>query len=376
MKNRIVLTAMMVIMVVSLVIVPSIGEIDAADQDGNIKEYYFYGDHPRFIYDKVVTEGVSVSWDITGIGGIPLQPEESGKDNEYIRVDISKQGDGPVIVEQTVTRGEQSDSSTVLAYPLHIGDGTYTVTFMDGGKVFDQQIIDRHTVIEKGSNHVRVPSGPVKEGYAFDGWFTDQTYHTEFDPTQPIRGDTAVYAKWVGTGSGSGSGGGTIVINSTHIVTFDTVTGLEYDVTNVGATRVSFTVGVVGGYQLKEGTLSVTSDRGTIVLNDGVYTLMNVNSNTIVSISGETEMLPIAVPDDDGGCDFPWWIILLVILVAVVIILLIWWRYRDKDDDGPDEASVETTEGIVFETVGGQSGLREADDVRKSSDDDTPDGKD
>ena len=34
------------------------------------------------------------------------------------------------------------------------------------------------------------------EGYTFDGWYTDDTYSTKFDFTQPITGDTKVYAKW------------------------------------------------------------------------------------------------------------------------------------------------------------------------------------
>ena len=34
------------------------------------------------------------------------------------------------------------------------------------------------------------------EGYTFIGWYTDDTYDTEFDFTQPITGNTTVYAKW------------------------------------------------------------------------------------------------------------------------------------------------------------------------------------
>lgn len=34
------------------------------------------------------------------------------------------------------------------------------------------------------------------EGYTFDGWYTDDTYSTEFNFSTPITGDTKVYAKW------------------------------------------------------------------------------------------------------------------------------------------------------------------------------------
>lgn len=40
------------------------------------------------------------------------------------------------------------------------------------------------------------PGKLSEEGYTFDGWYTDAAYTTKFDFTQPITGDTKVYAKW------------------------------------------------------------------------------------------------------------------------------------------------------------------------------------
>lgn len=40
------------------------------------------------------------------------------------------------------------------------------------------------------------PGKLTEEGYTFDGWYTDDTYSTEFDFTQPIKRNTTVYAKW------------------------------------------------------------------------------------------------------------------------------------------------------------------------------------
>lgn len=40
------------------------------------------------------------------------------------------------------------------------------------------------------------PGKLTEEGYTFIGWYTDETYTKEFDFTQPITGDTKVYAKW------------------------------------------------------------------------------------------------------------------------------------------------------------------------------------
>ena len=40
------------------------------------------------------------------------------------------------------------------------------------------------------------PGKLTEEGYTFIGWYTDDTYDTEFDFSTPITGDTKVYAKW------------------------------------------------------------------------------------------------------------------------------------------------------------------------------------
>lgn len=40
------------------------------------------------------------------------------------------------------------------------------------------------------------PGELTAEGYTFIGWYTDDTYDTEFDFRTPITGDTKVYAKW------------------------------------------------------------------------------------------------------------------------------------------------------------------------------------
>ena len=46
-------------------------------------------------------------------------------------------------------------------------------------------------------NGTATDPGTLKaEGYTFDGWYTDDTYTTEFDFSTPITGDTKVYAKW------------------------------------------------------------------------------------------------------------------------------------------------------------------------------------
>lgn len=67
----------------------------------------------------------------------------------------------------------------------------YTVKFVSDHGSFADQTIEYGKLIE--TDKLTIP--PV-EGFTFDGWYTDDTYDTEFDFTKPITSNTTVYAKW------------------------------------------------------------------------------------------------------------------------------------------------------------------------------------
>lgn len=67
----------------------------------------------------------------------------------------------------------------------------YTVKFVSDHGSFADQTIEHGKPIETDKLTI-----PTVEGYTFDGWYTDDTYSTEFDFSTPITGDTKVYAKW------------------------------------------------------------------------------------------------------------------------------------------------------------------------------------
>lgn len=68
----------------------------------------------------------------------------------------------------------------------------YTVKFVSEHGSFADQTIEHGKPIDTGKLTI-----PEVEGFTFDGWYTDDTYYsTKFDFTQPITGDTKVYAKW------------------------------------------------------------------------------------------------------------------------------------------------------------------------------------
>lgn len=67
----------------------------------------------------------------------------------------------------------------------------YTVQFVSDHGSFAEQTIEYGKLIETDKLTIL----PV-EGFTFGGWYTDDTYDTEFDFTQPIKSNTMVYAKW------------------------------------------------------------------------------------------------------------------------------------------------------------------------------------
>lgn len=254
--------------------------------------------------------------------------------------------DGSIIVhlancdsKVTVIQTEGNDSAIVYLIPLHLsandadGDGNHTITYYDGTKIFDSVYITNKTLPREGDNHVGVPADPSKNGYTFEGWYTDPHFSegSEFDPTQPVFGDIDVYAKWLGTGSDSTSS--SVTIDRTRVVTFNVCTGLEYTITGNTGKTISFEISVVGGYGLKDETLSVTATSGSVTGSGMNYTLSGINTNITVTIDGEVSAImdPGGIdepeepkePVDDGG--FPLWILVVVVVIIVAIVAIIWY---------------------------------------------------
>ncbi|MCC5910806.1 MAG: InlB B-repeat-containing protein [Clostridiaceae bacterium] len=68
---------------------------------------------------------------------------------------------------------------------------TYTVNFnVDGGSSVGNQTVEYN---QKATR----PLDPTKTGYTFDGWYTDNSFTTEFNFEETITTDTHIYARWV-----------------------------------------------------------------------------------------------------------------------------------------------------------------------------------
>lgn len=67
----------------------------------------------------------------------------------------------------------------------------YTVQFVSEHGSFEDQTIEHGKPIETDKLTI-----PKVDGYTFGGWYADENRTIEFDFTQPITGNTTVYAKW------------------------------------------------------------------------------------------------------------------------------------------------------------------------------------
>lgn len=65
----------------------------------------------------------------------------------------------------------------------------FLVKFFDGVKEYTHLAIKPNSLMAK-------PQDPVKEGYKFEGWYSDEELTTPFDFNSPITKDIKLYAKW------------------------------------------------------------------------------------------------------------------------------------------------------------------------------------
>lgn len=78
-----------------------------------------------------------------------------------------------------------------LFAPVVIEGTFFTVAFdtNEGSPISDVEVLEGEALV--------VPTAPTKEGFDFDGWFTDAELTIAFDPSTLIMADMTLYAKWV-----------------------------------------------------------------------------------------------------------------------------------------------------------------------------------
>lgn len=101
---------------------------------------------------------------------------------------VSRQGEGYVII--TSEDGTRTDTYTVKFETGDPVEETFTVTFESmGGTSID-------SVEVKEGQPVDAPVPPVRDGYTFKGWFTDEECTAKYDFNTPVTKDLTLYAGW------------------------------------------------------------------------------------------------------------------------------------------------------------------------------------
>ena len=84
------------------------------------------------------------------------------------------------------------DGNAIVAYWT---TETYTITYMLDGGTLDNSAPNTYQYAEEG-NGVITFIDPEKEGYEFEGWYTESTYTNSITSTAGRTGNLVLYAKW------------------------------------------------------------------------------------------------------------------------------------------------------------------------------------
>ncbi len=149
-------------------------------------------------YEKIITY-VTIAFDVNGgtpiesqkieTGNTPVKPADPVKNGYtfagwYKDKELSIPYDfAPVNADTTVyakweTKTTEPDVKTyTVSFSSNNGSETASQTVLEGDKATK-------------------PASPVRDGYEFTGWFTDNTCTTAYDFDTPVTGDLVLYADW------------------------------------------------------------------------------------------------------------------------------------------------------------------------------------
>ena len=98
----------------------------------------------------------------------------------------------------TQTGTETSTETTTVAHKSNGGGGgggsvsaAYSVKFdTNGGTRIKTVSLTKNKVLKE-------PEAPVKDGYVFDGWYSDSMFENKYDFNTKVTGSITLYAKWI-----------------------------------------------------------------------------------------------------------------------------------------------------------------------------------
>lgn len=142
---------------------------------------------------------------------LPSEPEKENKvfDAWYVDKLFETKFDVTTIITTDIT----------LYAKFNDCEASYTITFVTGEGA---STIDPITVAYK--TYATKPANPVKEGYDFAGWYTDDTYTTVFDFYKTITKNYTLYAKW------------NLIVSSAKFANTDYTAYVGYEITTLKMT--------------------------------------------------------------------------------------------------------------------------------------------
>ena len=156
----------------------------------------------------------------------------------------------------------------------------YTITFdTDGGSDVDSLSVDYGDTVTK-------PADPTRDGYTFDGWYSDKDFKTAWDFNTQISDNITLYAKWTEiptyTVTVAASSHGSVTANPTSAAAGETVT---------------LTIAPETGYTLAD--LNVADANGTaITVNDSENTYTFTMPDSAVTVTATFRLIDIPVDPD------------------------------------------------------------------------------
>jgi uncharacterized repeat protein (TIGR02543 family) len=127
--------------------------------------------------------GTSITWESS-------IPETISTTGGVARPDYTEDSDIQVTLTATINKGSVSDTKTfILTVKIQLQEQTVTFVSNDGSGV-TSQIVYWGQLVEE-------PDPPVKDGYIFDGWYSDSALTSPWNfESDYIDGDTSLYARW------------------------------------------------------------------------------------------------------------------------------------------------------------------------------------
>lgn len=214
-KIIVIMTAVAVIMAAAMALLPS---AEAAENE--VMDVYTYS--PNFI--STSTDAQHIKWDF-GDGTPVLDSKDAESSDAAVKAayeellaanggnvwspvhTFAEKGTytvtltvwNPYVPEGTEDTGQGSSDSTTKTVRVM---GHPTVTLMSEGKVMDTITVPKEGRSGDYAPHAApMPADPVREGYTFGGWYTDEGCTKAYDWSSAVPEHITLYAKWTSAGT-------------------------------------------------------------------------------------------------------------------------------------------------------------------------------